>query len=68
MLAGFNISEPAELAERRRIAHEVYMITGVLVPEDDILVLAALFFIAASCKTPHGTRQASLLVPALRAA
>lgn len=62
------MSEPAELAERRRIAHEVYMITGVLVPEDDILVLAALFFIAASCKTPHWTRQASLLVPALRAA
>lgn len=34
----------AELAERRRIAHEVYMITGVLVPEDDPIVLAALFY------------------------
>ena len=38
------MSEMAELAERRRIAHEVYMITGVLVPEDDVLVLAALFY------------------------
>jgi hypothetical protein len=38
------MSEMAELDERRRIAHEVYMITGVLVPEDDVLVLAALFY------------------------
>lgn len=38
------MSALAELAERRRIAHEVYMITGVLVPEDDVLVLAALFY------------------------
>lgn len=33
-----------DLAERRRIAHEVYTITGVLVPEDDPIVLAALFY------------------------
>jgi hypothetical protein len=44
MLSEFNMSEMVELAERRRIAHEVYMITGVLVPEDDVLVLAALFY------------------------
>jgi len=44
MLSKFNMSELAELPERRRIAHEVYMITGVLVPEDDVLVLAALFY------------------------
>jgi hypothetical protein len=33
-----------DVAERRRIAHEVYTITGVLVPEDDPIVLAALFY------------------------
>ena len=34
----------ADQAERRRIAHDVYTITGVLVPEDDPIVLAALFY------------------------
>ena len=38
------MSELTKLVERRHIAHEVYMITGVLVPEDDVLVLAALFY------------------------
>lgn len=33
-----------DVAEHRRIAHEVYTITGVLVPEDDPIVLAALFY------------------------
>jgi hypothetical protein len=38
------MSGTSELGERRRIAHEVYMITGILVPEDDVVVLAALFY------------------------
>lgn len=33
-----------DVSDRRRIAHEVYTLTGVLVPEDDVLVLAAMFY------------------------
>lgn len=33
-----------DVTDRRRIAHEVYTLTGVLVPEDDVLVLAAMFY------------------------
>jgi len=33
-----------DVDKRRRVASEVYRITGVHVPEDDVLVLAALFY------------------------
>jgi len=45
-----------DVAVRRRIAHEVYMITGVLVPDDDVLMLAALFY---SEKMQEAARQAA---------
>jgi hypothetical protein len=41
---------------RRRIAGEVYRVTGVHIPEDDVLVLAALFY---SEKLQEAAREAA---------
>jgi hypothetical protein len=45
--------------EKRRIAQEVFAITGVAVPEDDALVLAALFY---SNKMQEASREAAAVV------
>lgn len=45
--------------EKRRIAQEVFAITGAAVPEDDALVLAALFY---SHKLQEASREAAAVV------